>query len=89
MTETPSNASVAPKLPMTDRRVLELLVCPVTRETLIYDRARGELVCRQARLAYPIRDGVPIMVASEARDLEDDERPGFGPPSQLSKPKAG
>ena len=72
--------------PTTDRRVLDILVCPMTREPLILDRARSELVSRMARLAYPIRDGVPIMIASEARTLEDDERPGYGPPSQMRRP---
>lgn len=78
-------APAAAPRPTTDRRVLDILVCPMTRETLIFDRARGELVSRIARLAYPIRDGVPIMIPSEARTLEDDERPGFGPPSRLSR----
>jgi len=55
----------------TDRRLLELLVCPLTRDTLIYDAARQELISRAAKLAYPIRDGVPIMLPDEARKLED------------------
>ncbi len=54
-----------------DPRLLELLVCPVTRATLSYDSARQELVSRAAKLAYPIRDGVPIMLPEEARPLED------------------
>ncbi len=54
-----------------DPRLLEVLVCPVTHGRLYYDRARGELVSRSARLAYPIRDGVPIMLPEEARDLTD------------------
>ncbi|MBV1704280.1 MAG: Trm112 family protein [Hyphomicrobiales bacterium] len=53
-----------------DPRLLELLVCPVTRTTLEYDRARGELVSRAARLAFPIRDGIPIMTPEEARPLD-------------------
>ncbi len=57
-----------------DPRLLEILVCPVTHGPLEYDRARGELISRSARLAYPIRDGVPIMLRSEARELSDDER---------------
>jgi uncharacterized protein YbaR (Trm112 family) len=56
-----------------DPRLLEVLVCPVTRGPLEYDRTRGELVSRQARLAYPIRDGVPIMLPEEARELGDGE----------------
>lgn len=54
-----------------DRRLLELLVCPVTRAELIYDSARQELISRAAKLAYPIRDGVPIMLPEEARPLDD------------------
>jgi uncharacterized protein len=54
-----------------DARLLEILVCPVTRAELAYDPVRQELVSRAARLAYPIRDGVPIMLPEEARKLED------------------
>lgn len=54
-----------------DPKFLELLVCPVTRSALDYDAVRQELVSRQARLAYPIRDGIPIMLAAEARKIED------------------
>jgi uncharacterized protein YbaR (Trm112 family) len=56
-----------------DPRVLEMLVCPQTRTQLIYDAARQELISRAARLAYPIRDGIPIMATEEARPLDDDE----------------
>ncbi|MBK1623428.1 Trm112 family protein [Afifella marina] len=62
--ETSSQRQVDPKL-------LEILVCPVTRTTLEYDRERQELVSRAARLAYPIRDGIPILLEEEARRLED------------------
>ncbi len=55
----------------TERRLLELLVCPLTRDTLIYDAERQELISRAAKLAYPIRDGVPIMLPEEARKLDD------------------
>jgi uncharacterized protein len=54
-----------------DPRLLELLVCPVTRAELTYDPDRQELVSRAARLAYPIRDGVPIMLPEEARKLDE------------------
>lgn len=54
-----------------DPRLLELLVCPVTKTSLDYDEARQELISRKARLAYPIRRGVPHMLPSEARQLED------------------
>ena len=53
-----------------DPRLLEILVCPLTKATLEYDAARQELVSRSARLAYPIRDGIPIMLPEEARALE-------------------
>ncbi len=52
-----------------DRRLLELLVCPLTKTRLEYDEARQELVSRAAGLAYPIRDGVPLMIAEAARPL--------------------
>jgi uncharacterized protein len=54
-----------------DPRLLEILVCPVTRATLEYDSKRQELISRAAKLAYPIRDGIPIMLPEEARPLED------------------
>ena len=61
----------APREPRkVDPRLLEILVCPVTRATLSYDAARQELISRAAKLAYPIRDGVPIMLPEEARPLE-------------------
>jgi uncharacterized protein YbaR (Trm112 family) len=53
-----------------DPRLLEILVCPVTKGTLEYDRAASELISRQAGLAYKIRDGIPIMLPEEARPLE-------------------
>ena len=56
-----------------DPRLLEVLVCPVTRAPLDYDRERQELISHAARLAYPIRDGVPIMLPEEARSLEEGE----------------
>ncbi len=56
-----------------DKRLLELLVCPVTKGPLIYDKARQELVSKSARLAYPIRDDIPIMLEDEARELSDEE----------------
>jgi uncharacterized protein len=53
-----------------DRRMLEFLICPVTRAPLAYDAARNELVSRAAHLAWPVRDGIPIMLQSEAREIE-------------------
>ncbi len=54
-----------------DPKLLEILVCPLTKGPLEYDAAAGELISRQAGLAYPIRDGIPIMLPDEARQLED------------------
>ena len=54
-----------------DPKLLELLVCPLTKESLDYDAGRQELVSRSAKLAYPIRDGIPIMLPEEARALTD------------------
>jgi uncharacterized protein YbaR (Trm112 family) len=56
-----------------DPRLLDLLVCPLTKATLRYDRERNELVSDQAGLAYPIRDGIPIMLVEEARPLDNSE----------------
>jgi uncharacterized protein len=57
-----------------DPKLLEILVCPLTKTTLIYDRERGELISKAAGLAYPIRNGIPIMLPGEARELTDAER---------------
>ncbi|MCB1500144.1 MAG: Trm112 family protein [Bauldia sp.] len=54
-----------------DPKLLEILVCPLTKTTLEYDADRQELVSRAARIAYPIRDGIPIMLPDEARPIED------------------
>ena len=59
--------------PEVDPRLLEILVCPITHAPLEYDRAKAELISRSARLAYPIRDGVPIMLPEEARELGEGE----------------
>ncbi len=56
-----------------DPKMLELLVCPLTKGRLRYDEERNELFSEKARLAYPVRDGIPIMLVSEARELEDSE----------------
>jgi uncharacterized protein YbaR (Trm112 family) len=56
-----------------DPKLLEILVCPLTKGTLSYDRDKQELISREAGLAYPIRDGIPIMLVDEARQLTDDE----------------
>lgn len=54
-----------------DKKLLELLVCPLTRAALEYDRENQELISKPAKLAYPVRGGIPVMVPSEARELED------------------
>ena len=57
-----------------DPKLLEILVCPLTKGQLIYDRERQELISKKAGLAYPIRDGIPVMLAEEARNLSESER---------------
>ena len=56
-----------------DRKLLEILVCPLTKTTLEYDATRQELVSRAAKLAFPIRDGIPILLEEEARQLTDED----------------
>ena len=64
-----------------DPRLLELLVCPITKGPLRYDRERQELISERARLAFPIRDGIPIMLVDEARPLDDEySQPPLGAP---------
>lgn len=67
--EDPAGAAT----PSIEPRLLEILVCPLTKTQLVYLRDRQELVSRAARLAYPIRDGIPIMLEDEARSLGDEE----------------
>ena len=59
---------------MLDKKLLSILVCPVSKAALDYDRERQELICRASGLAYPIRDGIPVMLESEARVLSTDEK---------------
>ena len=56
-----------------DTKLLELLVCPLTKGSLRYDAVRSELISRSAKLAYPVRDGLPVLLEAEARPLTDDE----------------
>jgi uncharacterized protein YbaR (Trm112 family) len=63
----------SPPPPEVDPRLLEVLVCPLTKGPLVYDRAAQELISKQARLAYPVRDGVPVMLPEEARTLGEGE----------------
>jgi uncharacterized protein YbaR (Trm112 family) len=66
MTETQNAPTIDPKL-------LELICCPLTKGVLTYDAARSELISVSAKLAYPVREGIPIMLPSEARQLDEDE----------------
>ena len=68
MTDAPFTPEPLP-VPV-DPRLLEILVCPLTRTRLVYDRAQNELISTAAGLAYPVRDGIPIMLADEARHLD-------------------
>ena len=63
----------SPLSPEVDPRLLEVLVCPVTKTPLVYDRAAQELISKEAKLAYPVRDGVPVMLPDEARPLSESE----------------
>ena len=65
----------------TEPKLLELLVCPLTHTTLVYDAARHELISRAARLAYPIRNGVPMMTPEAARALDDEQDDAGKPPA--------
>ena len=56
-----------------DKKLLDLLVCPVTKGPLVYDKANQELISKSAKLAYPIRDGIPVMLEDEARELTEEE----------------
>ncbi len=58
-----------------DRKLLDILVCPLCKGPLVYDKAKAELVCRADRLAYPIRDDIPVMLEDEARKLSEEELP--------------
>jgi uncharacterized protein YbaR (Trm112 family) len=58
-----------------DKKLLDILVCPVCKGPLKYDKARAELVCNADRLAYPIRDDIPVMLEDEARQLSEEELP--------------
>lgn len=62
-----------------DPKLLEILVCPLTKGPLRYDEAKQELISQKAGLAYPIRDGIPIMLVDEARELNPDEAPSTAP----------
>ena len=61
---------------MIDKKLLSILVCPVTKAPLEYDEQKDELVCKASGLAYPVRDGIPVMLEGEARQLTADEKLG-------------
>lgn len=73
MTDDPVEPSSDNQKEGVDRRLLELLVCPLTKTPLEYDESRQELVSRAARLAFPIREGVPLMTVDAARHLDDEQ----------------
>ena len=56
-----------------DKKLLDILVCPICKGTLVYNKERQELICKRDRLAYPIRDDIPVMLEDEARPLSDEE----------------
>lgn len=68
--ETPMNAAIERPEASVDPKLLEILVCPLTKGPLEFDAARQELISRSAKLAYPIRDGIPIMLPEEARKID-------------------
>ena len=57
-----------------DPKLLDILVCPICKSPLIYDKAAGELICKADRLAFPIRDGIPVMLEGDARQMDGDEK---------------
>ncbi len=59
---------------MIDSKLLEILVCPVSKAPLKLDKERGELICHASGLAYPVRDGIPVLLAEEAREMSAEER---------------
>ena len=59
---------------MIDEKLLAILVCPVTKAPVVYNEAKQELICKASGLAYPVRDGIPVMLEEEARQLTDEEK---------------
>ena len=64
------------EMPVLDKKLLQLLVCPVTKAPLDYAEAKQELVCKASGLAYPVKDGIPVLLEGEARQLTADEKLG-------------
>lgn len=69
--KTQSETSMHDHVPEIDMKLLDILVCPLTKSSLIYDKEAKELISEKAKLAYPIHNGIPVMLPSEARKLED------------------
>ena len=63
-------------MPVLDKKLLQILVCPVTKAPLDFDEAKQELVCKASGLAYPVKDGIPVLLEGEARQLTADEKLG-------------
>ena len=76
--KNPYNARLnpCPETTMIDKKLLSILVCPVTKAPVEYDEEKDELICKASGLAYPVRDGIPVMLESEARQLTADEKLG-------------
>lgn len=69
-----ADLSLARYLTVIDKKLLDILVCPVSKAPLIYDKSNNELICKASALAYPIRDGIPVMLESEARQISLEEK---------------
>ena len=69
-----ADLSLARCLTVIDKKLLDILVCPVSKAPLIYDKNNNELICKASALAYPIRDGIPVMLESEARQISLEEK---------------
>jgi uncharacterized protein YbaR (Trm112 family) len=72
----PDTNNISNQIPSIDKRLLSLLVCPLTKTRLVYDHKNQELISTVAKLAYPIRNGIPIMLIDEARTIEDTKNFG-------------
>ncbi|MBL1433762.1 MAG: hypothetical protein COC09_03650 [Gammaproteobacteria bacterium] len=59
---------------MIDKKLLDILVCPISKAPVIYDKSKNELICKASALAYPVRDGIPVMLESEARQISLEEK---------------
>ncbi len=69
-----ADLSLARYLTVIDKKLLDILVCPVSKAPLVYDKSNNELICKASALAYPIRDGIPVMLESEARQISLEEK---------------